>query len=110
MTQELIRWAVVTSLVGLLTACGEKPGDGKPTESLPNPSGFVVPDKELGLDYYRANFAQVQPTIEWCHGNKPDKRSVAQNKNCKDASFAKMAPKKSIREGKTYEGFQGGTL
>ena len=111
MRRYAIHYMVAALLVGLLAACGQKPDEGKPApESKPDSSGFTVPDHELGLDYYRANLDQVQPTIDWCRGNAPDKRTAAQDRNCKDASFAKMAPKKSVREGKTYEGFQGGTL
>ena len=111
MRRDAIRYTVAALLVGLLAACGQKPDEGKPTpESKPDSSGFTVPDKELGLDYYRANFDQVQPTIDWCRGNGPDKRTAAQDRNCKAASHAKMAPKKPGSEAKQYEGFKGGTL
>jgi len=111
MRRNAIRYTVAALLVGLLAACGQKPDEGKPApESKPDSSGFTVPDKELGLDYYRANFDQVQPTYDWCRRTSPDKRTAAQDRNCKAAAHAKMAPKKPGSEAKQYEGFKGGTL
>ena len=94
MRRYAIHYMVAALLVGLLAACGQKPDEGKPApESKPDSSGFTVPDKELGLDYYRANLDQVQPTIDWCRGNAPDKRTAAQDRNCKMPRSQRWLPR-----------------
>ena len=75
MRRDAIRYTVAALLVGLLAACGQKPDEGKPApESKPDSSGFTVPDKELGLDYYRANAAVIAAALDeagvWYCGGK----------------------------------------